>query len=120
MLVVHTGRVIKLAPPLGISEEALIEGIRVLDDCIKKFYMIKEIRHTGIVVENLKVMTEFYGFLGFTSQSQASEHGPFIEQITGLKDVNLRWIKMYAPDGSVLELLKYEWPNEIEKNRTTI
>ena len=77
--------------------------------------MIKEIRHTGIVVENLKVMTEFYGFLGFTSQSQASEHGPFIEQVTGLKDVNLRWIKMYAPDGSVLELLKYEWPNEIRK-----
>ncbi|MDB2469178.1 VOC family protein [Alphaproteobacteria bacterium] len=72
-------------------------------------------RHTGIVVENLKVMAEFYGLLGFTSQSQASEHGPFIEQVTGLKNVNLLWIKMNAPDGSVLELLKYETPNEIRE-----
>ena len=35
LLVVHTGREsIKLAPPLSISEEALIEGLRVLDECI--------------------------------------------------------------------------------------
>ena len=37
LLVVHTGREsIKLAPPLSISEEALIEGIRVLDECIEE------------------------------------------------------------------------------------
>jgi len=36
LLVVHTGREsIKLAPPLTISERALMEGINVLEECIK-------------------------------------------------------------------------------------
>ena len=36
LLVVHTGREsIKLAPPLTISEDALVEGIQVLEGCIK-------------------------------------------------------------------------------------
>ena len=36
LLVVHTGREsIKLAPPLSITEEALFEGIEVLDECIR-------------------------------------------------------------------------------------
>lgn len=35
LLVVHTGREsIKLAPPLSITEDALLEGINVLDECI--------------------------------------------------------------------------------------
>jgi 4-aminobutyrate aminotransferase-like enzyme len=37
LLVVHTGREsIKLAPPLSITKEALIEGIEVLDQCIRE------------------------------------------------------------------------------------
>jgi 4-aminobutyrate aminotransferase / (S)-3-amino-2-methylpropionate transaminase / 5-aminovalerate transaminase len=37
LLVVHTGREsIKLAPPLSINEEALDEGVEVLEDCIKE------------------------------------------------------------------------------------
>jgi 4-aminobutyrate aminotransferase / (S)-3-amino-2-methylpropionate transaminase / 5-aminovalerate transaminase len=36
LLVVHTGREsIKLAPPLKISEDALVEGVQVLEACIK-------------------------------------------------------------------------------------
>jgi len=36
VLVVHTGREsIKLAPPLSITEEALVEGLDVLDGCIR-------------------------------------------------------------------------------------
>ena len=35
LLVVHTGREsIKLAPPLSINKEALIEGVNVLESCI--------------------------------------------------------------------------------------
>ena len=35
LLVVHTGREsIKLAPPLNISKEALLEGVDVLNSCI--------------------------------------------------------------------------------------
>ena len=37
LLVVHTGREsIKLAPPLTISDEALVEGINVLDESISE------------------------------------------------------------------------------------
>jgi 4-aminobutyrate aminotransferase/(S)-3-amino-2-methylpropionate transaminase len=37
LLVVHTGREsIKLAPPLSINREALIEGIDVLEECIRE------------------------------------------------------------------------------------
>jgi 4-aminobutyrate aminotransferase / (S)-3-amino-2-methylpropionate transaminase / 5-aminovalerate transaminase len=37
LLVVHTGREsIKLSPPLSINEEALIEGIEVLEECIRE------------------------------------------------------------------------------------
>jgi 4-aminobutyrate aminotransferase-like enzyme len=37
LLVVHTGREsIKLAPPLSITKEALLEGLSVLDECIGK------------------------------------------------------------------------------------
>jgi 4-aminobutyrate aminotransferase/(S)-3-amino-2-methylpropionate transaminase len=37
LLVVHTGREsIKLAPPLSINEEALFEGLNVLDECISE------------------------------------------------------------------------------------
>jgi 4-aminobutyrate aminotransferase-like enzyme len=37
LLVVHTGREsIKLAPPLSISKDALLEGVAVLDECIRE------------------------------------------------------------------------------------
>lgn len=37
LLVVHTGREsIKLAPPLSITEEAMLEGIEVIEQCIKE------------------------------------------------------------------------------------
>ena len=37
LLVVHTGREsIKLSPPLSITEEAMREGIEVLEQCIKE------------------------------------------------------------------------------------
>jgi 4-aminobutyrate aminotransferase/(S)-3-amino-2-methylpropionate transaminase len=37
LLVVHTGREsIKLAPPLSITEEAMLEGVKVIEQCIKE------------------------------------------------------------------------------------
>ena len=37
LLVVHTGREsIKLAPPLSITEEAMLEGVEVIEQCIKE------------------------------------------------------------------------------------
>jgi len=69
--------------------------------------MIENVRHTGIVVRDLVRMAQFYRALGFVDENRAIEEGLFIEQVTGLKDAKLEWIKMRAPDGYLLELLQY-------------
>ena len=69
--------------------------------------MIEAIRHTGIVVNNLDRQISFYRVLGFSKLSRRLETGPFIDQLTGINSVKVEWAKMKAPDGSVLELLKY-------------
>ena len=74
--------------------------------------MIEGIRHAGIVVRNLEKTQDFYLKLGFKIQSKSLEKGPFIESVTGIKDVNIRWIKMNLPDGNLLELIKYNNPVE--------
>ena len=52
--------------------------------------MITHIRHTGIVVDNLKSALEFYqGLLGFQIVKTMEENGPFIETILGLDGVDL-------------------------------
>ena len=72
-------------------------------------------RHTGIVVENLEVVQRFYLGLGFSVQSEDIEEGPFIEQVTGLDKVKLKWVKMKLIDGSLLELLQYQQPTQEQK-----
>lgn len=72
--------------------------------------MIEGIRHTGIVVRDLAKSQDFYLNLGFKIQSQAEEEGPFIENVTGIKNVNIKWIKMNLPDGNLLELIQYNNP----------
>lgn len=74
--------------------------------------MIEGIRHTGIVVHDLKKTSEFYLSLGFKIQSKSTESGDFIENVTGIKDVNIKWIKMNLPDENILELIKYNFPEE--------
>ena len=69
--------------------------------------MIKNIRHTGIVVNNLELMTNFYIALGFSKFMSGKEQGEFIDSVTGLKNVNLEWVKLKSKDGNLIELLKY-------------
>jgi predicted enzyme related to lactoylglutathione lyase len=69
--------------------------------------MIKTVRHTGIVVRDLKRTADFYRGIGFIDDNQAIEEGEFIDQVTGLKKTKLEWIKLKAPDGYLLELLQY-------------
>ena len=69
--------------------------------------MIISTRHTGIVVRDLEITANFYRVLGFIDDNQAVEEGEFIDQVTGLKNTKLEWIKLKAPDGYVLELLQY-------------
>lgn len=77
--------------------------------------MIMGTRHTGIVVENLEVAQNFYLGLGFSVHSEDVEKGRFIEQVTGLDKVKLKWVKMRLADGSLLELLQYQQPAQKQK-----
>ena len=69
--------------------------------------MIKSVRHTGIVVSNLKESVEFYCALGFVEDNRAIEEGNFIDTVVGLQNTKLEWVKLKAPDGYLLELLQY-------------
>jgi catechol 2,3-dioxygenase-like lactoylglutathione lyase family enzyme len=77
--------------------------------------MIKKVRHTGIVVQNLDRVANFYRSLGFVDDNHAIEQGDFIDKVTGLKEVNLEWIKLKASDGYILELLQYKSHPETSK-----
>ncbi len=70
--------------------------------------MILGTRHTGIVVRDLEISLKFYrDILGLSVWKRAKEEGSFIEKIVGLSGVSLEWVKMQAPDGSLVELLQY-------------
>ena len=75
--------------------------------------MIKNIRHAAIVVSDLQKQREFYeSFFGFTLVKEDIETGPFIEQVVGLPEVNLQWVKLRTPNGILIELLKYVSPGD--------
>ena len=69
--------------------------------------MINAVRHTGLVVRDLEKAANFYRALGFSDFNHSIEEGKFIDQVTGLIDTKLEWIKLKSPDGFLLELLKY-------------
>lgn len=77
--------------------------------------MIKNVRHTGIVVQDLEKSANFYRNLGFIDHNHAIEEGYFIDQVTGLSDVKIEWIKLKAPDGFLIELLQYKSHPETEE-----
>ena len=70
--------------------------------------MITGIRHTGIVVVDLKTSLHFYhDLLGFRIVKQMKESGDYIDNILSLKNVTITTVKMAAPDGQMVELLHY-------------
>lgn len=70
--------------------------------------MIKNIRHTGIVVDSLSKSLDFYiGKLGFKVHIRSDESGSFISQILGLKDVKVTTVKLKHVDGQMIELLDF-------------
>jgi len=70
---------------------------------------MKNIRHTGIVISNLEKSLHFYrDLLGLKIQRDMLEGGEFIDNISNLKNVNVRTIKMSADDGNLVELLWYK------------
>lgn len=70
--------------------------------------MIKAIRHTGLVVQDLPAALHFWcEVLGFQVARQMEENGPHIDAIMQMVDARLTTAKLTAPDGRMLELLKF-------------
>ena len=69
--------------------------------------MITNIRHLGIVTDNLEASQNFYESLGFKISKIMEETGPFIETIFKLKGVHVTTVKMAATDGNLIELLRF-------------
>ena len=70
--------------------------------------MIKDIRHTGIVVDDLEASLHFYSdLLGFQIVKQMEETGDYIDNISSLRKVKVTTVKMTSPSGQMIELLKY-------------
>lgn len=70
--------------------------------------MIKNIRHTGIVVADLEQSLWFYTQkLGFNVSKRMDESGPFIDKILGIDDLMVTTVKMTLQDNQMIELLDY-------------
>jgi len=70
---------------------------------------MKAIRHFGIVVSDIERSLYFYrDLLGLKIKKDALEKGEFISSILGLKDVEVRTVKMSADDNNLIELLCYK------------
>ena len=69
---------------------------------------MKAIRHIGIVVSDLEKSIYFYRDLfGFRITRQMEESGDYIDKMLALSRVKVTTVKMTAPDGQMIELLKF-------------
>jgi len=70
--------------------------------------MIKEIRHTGIAVYDLKKSLWFYKEkIGFEVFKHVNESGNFIDKILGVRNVMVTTVKMALKNGQTIELLDF-------------
>jgi catechol 2,3-dioxygenase-like lactoylglutathione lyase family enzyme len=70
--------------------------------------MITKIRHVGLVVADLEGALSFWcDLLGFRVTRRLEESGPQIDAMLGLNDVRVTTVKLAAPDGNLIELLKF-------------
>ena len=70
--------------------------------------MIK-LRHIGIVVRDLKKSTQFYqDIFDLEIDKQMIEDGKYVEDLVGIKNATIHWVKLKAKDGTIIELLEYK------------
>ncbi len=71
--------------------------------------MIRATRHTGIVVKDMEKSLHFWrDIMGLRVVGEFREEGEYIDTIQHLTGVKLHMIKLTAPDGTMIELLKDE------------
>ena len=78
---------------------------------------IKNVRHTGIVTDNLNRSLKFYrSLLGFKIKKQMLESGETTDAISNLNNTKVKTIKLTSPDNkSMIELLYYK--SHLKKNK---
>ena len=65
--------------------------------------MILNIRHTGIVVDDLDASLDFYiNKLGFVVSKQMDERGKFIDRILGFNNTNVHHLKKIKLKNKIL------------------
>ena len=78
--------------------------------------MIKEVRHIGIVVNNIENSLKFYrDLLGLKIIKDMDEQGVYIDNMLSLDNVQVRTVKLSADTGNTLiELLDFKSHNDNE------
>ncbi len=70
--------------------------------------MISSLRHVGLVVQDLEYSIKFWtNALGFKIEKQMKEKGSYLDKVLSLKNVNVTTVKLSAPNGGIIELLKF-------------
>ena len=70
--------------------------------------MIKNIRHIGIVVDDLEKSLHFYvDILGFKVDKEMVESSPYLDNILALKRAKVTTVKLCAPGNQMIELLYF-------------
>ena len=78
--------------------------------------MIKELRHVGLVVNNLDESIKFWTeVMDFTIINKLEEHGDHIDKMIGVENLNIITVKLKSKDGNKLELLHFK--SHIDKKR---
>ena len=70
--------------------------------------VMKNIRHTGVVVTDMERSLTFYrDLMGLKPVIDFTEKGKFIDTISKGGGIDLRMVKLVAEDGGMIELLHY-------------
>jgi catechol 2,3-dioxygenase-like lactoylglutathione lyase family enzyme len=65
-------------------------------------------RHVGIVVKDLAKTTEFWvNLIGFKLHLDAKEVSPYIDELIGIANPELRTVKLIDENGFIIELLEF-------------
>jgi catechol 2,3-dioxygenase-like lactoylglutathione lyase family enzyme len=65
-------------------------------------------RHIGIVVKDLAKTTEFWvNLIGFNLHTDSKEVSPYIDELLGIANPELRTVKLIDENGFIIELLDF-------------
>lgn len=78
---------------------------------------MRGIRHTGLVVKDLKETLRFYrDLLGFKIVKKMIESNEYINAVCGMRDTRVTTVKLAADDNNLIELLYFFPPLACKRN----